>query len=105
MVMGVSFDSSLPSRDRLVLLSSAIASDIPDDQLRSIAAASNQVLVDNLGNVYTVIGVDSRVSQNSGPLSVRISPPVPASVVAGGITQVVFTLQPPAAVRVFTVNQ
>lgn len=110
MVLQASFDAAVPGeqpvRDRLRLGNPVLTSDIPDAQLRAIASGANQMLVDDFGNVYTVIGVDSRVNPVNGANTVvRISPPIPASISPGDITQVVFTLQPPAAVRVFTVNQ
>jgi prepilin-type N-terminal cleavage/methylation domain-containing protein len=109
MVLQASFDAGAPGappvRDRLRLGGAMLGSDISDAQLRSLASSANQVLVDDFGNVYTVIGIDTRINPVNGASTVvRISPPVPASVSPGDITQVLFTLQPPAAVRVFTVN-
>ena len=67
-----------------------------------------QKLVDNLGNIYTVIGADPDVDN-----AVIIDPPVPATVAETGLPgyepweylhQVVFTTQIPAAVEVFRVR-
>ncbi|MFN7560018.1 MAG: prepilin-type N-terminal cleavage/methylation domain-containing protein [bacterium] len=66
-----------------------------------------QTLVDNLGNVYRVLGQDDRVSE---PLAMRIDPPVPPWVPAtaagqpDSLSQVLVSLQPPVAVLVQTVN-
>jgi prepilin-type N-terminal cleavage/methylation domain-containing protein len=85
-------------RDRLVI--SGTQNEI------DLASATGQKLVDNLGNVYTVRGVPETPSQAG---EVVIEPPVPPSVDpanAGNVlTQVVFTPQVPAAVRVFTVTR
>ncbi|MGD9688556.1 MAG: prepilin-type N-terminal cleavage/methylation domain-containing protein [Phycisphaerales bacterium] len=81
-----------------------------------MASQVGQKLVDNLGNIYTV-------TASPHPLfgfGVQVSPPVPSSVAASGgggpgpgggnveqpprITQVIFSPQIPAAVRVFEVK-
>jgi type II secretory pathway pseudopilin PulG len=71
-----------------------------------LASVTGQRLVDNFGNVYTVRGVPENPSQAG---EVVVEPPVPSSVDpgnAGGIlTQVVFTPQVPAAVRVLTITR
>lgn len=66
-----------------------------------------QIIVDNLGNIYTVQGADERIPNS---LAVRISPPVSGSVPASSssdprrLHQVLVCAQPPAAVNIITVN-
>ncbi len=76
-----------------------------------------QIIVDNLGNVYNVLGpADEAFGVGFG---VRVSPAVPAGVVASGqagnngqgvtqapseIRQILYTPQNPVAVKVFEVN-
>jgi type II secretory pathway pseudopilin PulG len=83
-------------RDRLTINGTSVEVDL--------ASVTGQKLVDNLGNVYTVRGVPE-----DGLGSVVVEPPVPPSVDptnAGNVlTQVVFTPQVPAAVRVVTVTR
>jgi prepilin-type N-terminal cleavage/methylation domain-containing protein len=68
-----------------------------------------QQIVDNFGNIYSVLGPEPEGS-GVGPNTVRISPPVPEGVrttVNGNpatLYQVLMTPQVPAAVRVFTVK-
>ncbi|MGQ0626965.1 MAG: prepilin-type N-terminal cleavage/methylation domain-containing protein [Phycisphaerales bacterium] len=98
-----------PRRDRLIVTGAA---GVRRELYYQHASIPGQQLVDNLGNVYTVIGPDK-----SAPLAdfaIRISPGVPAGVMATGLrnantqpptlSQVVFTPQVPVAVRVFTAN-
>jgi competence protein ComGC len=63
------------------------------------AAAPGQKLVDNLGNIYTVLRRDDPASADR----VVIEPPVPAAAMAD-FQQVVFTPQIPAAVEVFRIT-
>jgi prepilin-type N-terminal cleavage/methylation domain-containing protein len=79
-------------------------------ELFQLASQPGQVLVDNLGNVYTVVGT---ADPNFGIPGVKVTPPVPHGVVGGGggpndnvprLVQILFTPQIPAAVKVFEVN-
>lgn len=104
-------------RDRLQIESSpaplrVVPDDVSMDASELFAAASQpgQQLVDNLGNVYTVIGVDDRDRQSATNRWLRITPPVPAGVPDTQTTenrsvrQVLFTPQVPARVFLTTVN-
>lgn len=105
-------------RDRLVL-SAVQPTGVDRDELMRWITQPGQKLVDNLGNVYTVLEPDTRAT-SAGPASayaVRLSP---TTAVPGGVgytddaqdpsartqplRQVVFTPQVPASVSVFTVN-
>jgi prepilin-type N-terminal cleavage/methylation domain-containing protein len=89
-------------RDRLVLTST-------NKGLRQVASQPGQRLIDNLGNIYTVVGL---VETTGNSTTITIDPPVPAWVrYPGGNTdeelslrQVVFTPQIPAAVEVVTLT-
>jgi type II secretory pathway pseudopilin PulG len=84
-------------RDRLHLVPPPPANVLP------LIKQGGQRLVDNVGNVYTVIGSGT----DTNGLYVQVNPPVPASTVgltSPTITQVVFTPQVPAAVLLFKVN-
>ena len=92
-------------RDRLTLVRAT------DAQWRQ-ASQPGQILVDNLGNTHTVIGVDSR--PGAGPRSLRLSKPIPAGIRGlptvqadqfDALGEVVMVPQVPAAVLVFTVNE
>ncbi len=94
-----------PVRDRLSIVGAT------DAQWRQ-ASQSGQLLVDNLGNTHTVLGVDTR--PGAGPRSVRLSRPIPAGVRGlptvqsdqfDALGEVVMVPQVPAAVLVFTVNE
>jgi prepilin-type N-terminal cleavage/methylation domain-containing protein len=82
----------------------------PTPELFQLATQPGQILVDNLGNVYTVVGT---ADPNFGIPGVKVTPPVPHGVVGGGggpndnvprLVQILFTPQIPAAVKVFEVN-
>lgn len=92
-------------RDRLTLVRAT------DAQWRQ-ASQPGQILVDNLGNTHTVIGVDTR--SGAGPRSLRLSKPIPAGIRGlptvqadqfDALGEVVMVPQVPAAVLVFTVNE
>jgi hypothetical protein len=81
-----------------------------------LVSQPGQKIVDNLGNVYTVLGEPE--DQTSANPAILIDPPVPASVPdpslnfpIGGIgnpytiRQIVFVPQIPAAVKVFTISR
>lgn len=105
-------------RDRLVL-SALQPNGVDRDALLRWVVQPGQRLVDNLGNVYTVLGADTRET-SAGPAdryAVQLSPstPVPggvgftsdaqdASARTQPLRQVVFTPQVPVAVSVFTIN-
>lgn len=86
--------------DRIVLDNSTTAVQ------RAQAGQVGQRIVDNLGNVYTVLGP---VDGTSGR-TIRIDPPVSTSVLAqtnrlNSLRQIVFTPQVPAAVKIITINR
>lgn len=96
-------------RDRLSLRNGAgTRRDVYFAQL----AQPGQQIVDNLGNIYTVVGVDK--SDGALPFSIKITPPVPAGLVPTAarnpttqpptISQIVFTPQIPVSVYVYTAN-
>lgn len=78
--------------------------------LFAIAAQPGQQLVDNLGNIYTVVGVDDRVNNAVLNRWIRVTPPVPAGIRPTSaadertIRQVLMTPQVPARVILTTVN-
>lgn len=78
--------------------------------LFAIAAQPGQQLVDNLGNIYTVVGVDDRANTSVVNRWIRVTPPVPAGIEPTStsdertIRQVLMTPQVPARVILTTVN-
>ncbi len=104
-----------PVRDRLYFRSATYAKPMYDDRVR-LASQIGQKLVDNLGNIYTVI----ESGEEGGRRYVRVDPPVPTTLtrtMADGnpvtvngdkyddaLVQVVFTPQIPAAVLVTEVK-
>jgi hypothetical protein len=102
-------DSTWP-RDRIVLdpasaqgLTGTLSADVVSRQV----IVAGQTLIDNLGNVYTVLGQDTRVTDTN---AVRVSPPVAPGVDATdnnntqSLRSVLVTLQAPASVVVQTVT-
>ncbi|HYC99835.1 MAG TPA: prepilin-type N-terminal cleavage/methylation domain-containing protein [Phycisphaerales bacterium] len=67
-----------------------------------------QIIIDNLGNIYTVQGTDDRAASNA--LALRISPSVAGNIPASSssdrrrLHQVLVSPQAPAAVNIITVN-
>lgn len=97
-------------RDRLVLNPTGVASNgvsYNPDELAGQLIQSGQTFIDNLGNVYTVLGADTRVTTQ---YAVRVSPPVPAGVAPSeannrnSIRTVLVTPQAPASVLVEVLN-
>ncbi len=98
-------------RDRLTVDVNSVAGSRGPLYFTMISQPGQQI-VDNLGNIYTVIGPDK--SLLAPPFSLTISPPVPTGLVetppqpvpAQGptISQVVFTPQVPVAVYVYMAN-
>ncbi len=89
-------DPTRRDRDRLLVQT-------PNAALWALVRQVGQRLVDNLGNVYTVVG---SAEQGSNRV-VKVDPPVPAYVngpSAPTITEVVFTPQVPAAVHLFKIK-
>jgi prepilin-type N-terminal cleavage/methylation domain-containing protein len=119
-LVNVTYDPATP--DRLIVVSAVDSSlfdgtaaagtqrqpEVAVSQLRQ----AGQTIIDNLGNTYTVLGSDDRVTLSSNVnMAVRISPRVPAGVAASTDTtnpsrlwQVLVSPQPPAAVNIITVN-
>ena len=110
--MDVVFEE-LPSgeRDRIRLVQESAAgfgvnaASANDETLKDLLSRPGQKIVDNLGNVYTVTGVDDELED-----TIIVDPPVPTSAREtndGGaeeyrtLHQLVFTPQIPAAVEVF----
>lgn len=97
-------------RDRLrigkyVSASSPAIESIEDKNVFTICSQAGQKLVDNLGNVYTVLGPDTRTELQSDPTKdVRITPAVAPGVNKNQLFEVVLTPQIPAEVLVFSVN-
>lgn len=89
-VLAVTFDPDL--RDRITL------NDSSNSGLYPLAEQAGQRLIDNLGNIYTVVGVDEDVAD-----TVLIEPSIPLWVGTNHvtITQVLLTPQVPADVAVF----
>jgi prepilin-type N-terminal cleavage/methylation domain-containing protein len=102
--MNVAFTSSRRDRLELTGLDNPPASYVFDD-LKPFAMRTGQKLVDNLGNVYTVRGVD-RTRKDTVLIDPMIPEWVPGSGAPAGraLSQVVFTPQVPAAVRVVTIT-
>jgi prepilin-type N-terminal cleavage/methylation domain-containing protein len=97
-------------RDRLVLEPSGISSfgvTYDGDALAAQLITSGQTFIDNLGNVYSVLGADTRVATQ---YAVRISPPVPPGVAVtdnnnpASLRTVLVTPQSPASVLVEVLN-
>lgn len=110
--LSATFNSNSP--DRLILTD---LTDPTDNRWR-LASQPGQKLVDNLGNIYTVIGPPTENTGSSRGLVLLVDPPVPAWVPdpsgpnPGGpglnpakLNQVVFTPQIPAAVSLFTITR
>src|SRR5205814_8910821 len=96
---------------------------VNDNRFRLVSQPGQKV-VDNLGNIYTVLG-EPEVTNAGGnqrlPATVRIDPPVPAWVPAAtapdptnlppgapnpaNTHQIVFVPQAPAAVKAFTITR
>ncbi|MBY0396546.1 MAG: hypothetical protein K2X91_08775, partial [Thermoleophilia bacterium] len=107
--VNVAFDPNVP--DRLVV-QSADDSMVNAGTQRSAQtafrqmSADGQIVVDNLGTVYNILGADDRVTG----MALRISPSVKGNVPASGgadprrLHQVVVCPQAPASVNVITVN-
>jgi type II secretory pathway component PulJ len=102
---------SAARRDRIELFQGALSTTGNAELLLTLASQPNQKLVDNFGNVYTVLRVDDQLSTSSN-VFVVVSPEVPSSIAEppGALPvydfrQVVFTPQVAAAVRVFTVTR
>ncbi len=78
---------------------------IEKSTLFNMCSQPGQKLVDNLGNVYTVIGPDTRTESGANPATdVRITPAVAPGVSVTQLFEVVLTPQIPAEVLVFSVN-
>jgi Tfp pilus assembly protein PilV len=82
------------------------------DNIWVLISQPGQKLLDNLGNVYTVVGPPEDAAP--GAMELEVDPPVPAWVpdptttVANGpaqFRQIVFTPQIPAAIHVFTITR
>lgn len=109
----VDYDPQYP--DRLVVVG-AVDSSLPTPTQRTAQvafqqlSADGQIIVDNLGTVYNVLGADDR--QEAGPMAVRISPPVNANIrgsAAGTnetrrLHQILVCPQAPASINIITVN-
>jgi Tfp pilus assembly protein PilV len=98
-------------RNRIELSHGGLSTQGNQELLMTLASQPNQKLVDNFGNVYTVLHVDEQLS-SSVAVTVVVSPEVPTSVnvppaapTVDDFRQVVFTPQVPGAVRVFTVTR
>lgn len=96
------------ARDRIVLTNLSTT-----DNRWDLISQPGQKLLDNLGNVYTVVGVPDNASSSRG-LVIVVDPPVPswvpdpATASPNGpahFRQVVFTPQIPAAIHVFTITR
>jgi len=106
--LNVTFEVFAGRRDLLLLEDSP---DLDEAIAHTLASKPGQMIADNLGNVYTVLGPARDEGIQDLPLnqpSVLIRPPVPAGVPAQGegnadwqeLRQIVFTPQTPAAVQV-----
>jgi prepilin-type N-terminal cleavage/methylation domain-containing protein len=89
------------ARNRIALSFTNAAVQLPQ------VAQAGQRLVDNLGNIYTVRGLDENDTQQR---TVIVDPAVPTSVSANrrdanSIRQIVYTPQIPAAVHIFTLSR
>jgi prepilin-type N-terminal cleavage/methylation domain-containing protein len=111
LTLDAAFDAN--RRDHIELFSGPHSSSVTTDTLLALASQPNQKLVDNFGNVYTVLRVAEEL-ETASSTTVIVSPPVPASVpdsFAANVPdvrrfrQVVFTPQIAAAVEVFTVTR
>lgn len=109
-IFAVNVKYSQSNRSRLELAN-------PDAMTWDLFSRSGQRLVDNLGNIYTVVAVDKELAN-----AVQIDPPVPEWIAdtdapqnypfdgpdyrtaAGTLRQVILTPQIPAAVTVFNIN-
>lgn len=99
------------SRDRLAVrgVRTAELSNMTDRRVFQLLAQPGQQFVDNLGNVYTVLGADPDPAA-AGNLVVRFTPAVSESVPASdpgdpsSLNSILMTPQAPAAVLVFTVK-
>lgn len=118
-LVDVTFDPNVPDQ---LIIDAAQDSNLYDgtnfqgtQRQRDLAALQvaqvGQTIVDNLGNVYTVQGVDERFGVGSPNYAVRISPAVTRGVGASSDTanpsrlhQILVSPQPPAAVNIITVN-
>lgn len=97
-------------RDRLRIVS-YVSNSIPGigaiekSNVFTICSQAGQKLVDNLGNVYTVLGPDTRTELGAvATQDVRITPAVAPGVNKNQLFEVVLTPQIPAEVLVFSVN-
>ncbi len=100
-------------RDRIELSSGSFSTPQNAETLLALAGQPDQKLVDNFGNIYTVLRTDDEL-ETAGSITVVVSPSVPASVpdptdgntpVTQRFRQVVFTPQIPGSVHVFTVTR
>jgi prepilin-type N-terminal cleavage/methylation domain-containing protein len=109
--VNVTFDPATP--DQLIVLNAENSSlATPTSRTAQVAfqqmSQAGQTIVDNLGNIYTVQGIDDRAA--SGSFAVRVSPAVTAGTPASGsgdprrLHQVLVCPQAPAAVNIITVN-
>jgi prepilin-type N-terminal cleavage/methylation domain-containing protein len=110
--LGAQYDSSKP--DQIVLVNDTSGGGSPTNPAPAqvgnpllLALQVGQKLVDNFGNVYTVVGVEPGGVKNA----VQVAPPVPPWVPGAGkaadeneLRQVVFTAQIPASVEVVTIS-
>lgn len=98
----VTFDPA--ERDRIELLSGSAIE-------RRLAGQAGQKIVDNLGNVYTVVPFDTRHNEPTTEWELRLDRPIPGWVPdpamgsAQTVRQIVFVPQVPAAVVVFTITR
>ncbi len=87
-----------------------------NDNAWKLLSTTGQKLLDNLGNVYTVLGIPDELEPGatSSTLEVIVDPPVPSYIPSsltagpntlGALRQIVFTPQIPAAVEVFTITR
>lgn len=83
------------------------------DTVFRLAAAPGQILIDNLGNIYTVVGAVLGADAILPTYRLRVSPPVPAGVTAtdtdpesgaGSLRQIVFAPEGAVSARVEVVN-
>jgi prepilin-type N-terminal cleavage/methylation domain-containing protein len=109
LILTVDANDTLQERD-VIRLDVSAAQDLKDYRL---AAQAGQKIVDNLGNVYTVVGYDENDPAGPADGELFVTPPVPSWVQppSSGNTsprrlrQIVFTPQIPVAVEVVTIRR
>lgn len=110
LMLATSYDTSA-APDRFTF-----AAGFNNDNRFRLISQPGQKIVDNLGNIYTVLGVPDDLLPGAPP-TILVAPPIPAWVPAQNaplpsalpvnpytIRQLVFTPQIPAAIKVFTIN-